>query len=412
MTENQLEKIAELLNSAKKNIKRKKYANAIKLLEELLQNEHEHVTKHEIITNARNLLKQIEKKENAIKSRNVFLSLFFVIALFIIFLHWMDVLSTTIEIHLSLSEFKISLNKKLEISSLRVKSIGLSLPDSLSIDVCSVKKASAYDKMGNPIDWQSINVGEQLVLKKEEDKLRLTLESDYLNLTSLLIDSSAELTLIHHKEIGNQISLRIYGGQIIGFIDTGEEITLTGSNFAFGSNYKNHHTQTKSLLITPFVNQINFETDNRDVEILLEFAETDQVTSAIMLATDVPIQAINFTRFFGDIEESTIEGDGLIYFSELDNKPFKIKEGDFLLIDRLKKFAIRKLQLNDRLKLVLEGKVGILKTGSKLFLYSRMPSWLDWLSTNHSTTLIIGTLISIFSLIIVITSYFKNFEKN
>ena len=124
-----------------------------------------------------------------------------------------------------------------------------------------------------------------------------------------------------------------------------------------------------------------------------------------------PINTIDFTRFVEDEQEPTLVQDGKLYLAELDKKQFTIREGDFIVLDKLKNFRIRKLYMKDQLLLTLQGRTGKLETGSQDFLYSRMPTWLDWLETNRFITLLLATIVPVFTALIVLLNRLRITEE-
>ena len=100
---------------------------------------------------------------------------------------------------------------------------------------------------------------------------------------------------------------------------------------------------------------------------------------------------------------------GIMCFPELNEKLRSVKTGDFVEISVLDTFQIQRLFIDRWIGLSLFGKVTDIRSGALLF--SRMPTYLEWLRSNNSLVIYIGTLTSVMSIILAVFYRLKIFDK-
>lgn len=92
---------------------------------------------------------------------------------------------------------------------------------------------------------------------------------------------------------------------------------------------------------------------------------------------------------------------GNIYFVSLNDRERKLRPGEMLHLDQAKgEFRTLSLQ-NDHIEIRFHGRVRGMSVGPDDDRRSLMPTWLEWLQARHSLSLLWGTALYVFGLIVV-----------
>lgn len=404
--------LQEKLNLAKKKIKQKKYMGALQLLQEIVQLEDTGLDKNAAITEAKNLVKKLKNDIRIWNFRISLISIFSATFLIIIMLSVIKVSSTQVEIHLNVREFGFRLSRDLNIFSIPAKEIGITHLDTLIMEVSSIETASEFDsETDKPLSWQKIESKGTIVVSGIDPNWSSTFNSSYLKLTSLYVDSGAYIQILSNPERANQINFIISKGAVYGSIDTGKELEFACSSCEIENGLVECNRSTKNLRLNLFDEQVQFQDFQQNITIGIELPGLQSISNQFSFGKGVFIDSISFSKFINETEESTIIEDGIINFIEMDNEKFVFREGDFVVLDKLKNFRIKKIQLDKSLHLILHGEVGCISTGFQSFERSRLPSWLQWFQKNPHFNLILATLIPVFLVILAIIKRLKIIEE-
>ncbi len=398
--------IQKKLESAKDLIRRKQHKNAIELLLQIDQ-----VDKNN--KEVRELLTQLEKRRRIRNFRIAMVSIFIATTISIAFLGWKKMSSTEVAIHLTANELSFTIDKNWTIYSIKTKSLGISHLEDFVLNPIRVEKAVEYDPDTNePSKWQEIDLQGELQIKHTDNDWKVSIESNYLKLSRLDISAGSTVKISMDEQIANRTHLTITNGTVFGTVETGNILMLTCNNCQIKNQLIRDNLSFDFLRIFTQSREIEFRSLNKSIDIILENPPNKQRNSTPNLfAKSININEIDFTRFEGNERESTITQEGKIFFAELDGKEFDIKAGDFILIDEMEDFQVKRLYLNNQIIISLYGKVKKLKSGTDKFLYSRIPTYLEWLHTNHSITIFLGTLIPVFSTILAIFYRLKSIKE-
>lgn len=395
--------IKKTIENAKDLLKDKKQSEAVELLQQVMRVEKEQAGTQALFEEARALSTRLIHNKK-VKNFRVFLVSALIITLIVIaFLAWKKVEATEVELKLTVNEFTFRLNEPWLIHSLAMKSLGLSHLDNLSLDATRLEEAIEYDPDTSlPVGWQNISIGNPLNIVRTRDNWSVSIKSSYLRVANVAIDSGATITIAAYKQSKNQFRISISGGAVSGTIGTGDTLSLSCTSCQIEGKPNDLFSRARNLRVVTLDNQLSFTDLNNYLEIVIRIPQNEITPDPFILGKSISIDQIDFTRLEGNAKESTIIQDGLVYFAELDGKEHLIKDGDFLTVDGLENFQIKRLFLEDQLRISSRGSVKKLKSGTQEFLYSRIPSYLEWLYTNQSFTLFVATLIPIFSTIFAI----------
>jgi hypothetical protein len=389
--------IRSKLGSARKLIKRKRFKDANKLLMEICQQDKDN-------KEAQELVDKLEKGRRAINFRIMVIAIFLISVTVIAVLGWTELHSTEISLQLTVNQFTFTLDEDWEIYSVEAKTIGLSHLDDLELFPDIVEIAVSYEiETGQPLEWKTGVVESGFPVIRTTEYWNLSLQSDYLNLSSLSVDSGATVKIAVDEQNNNKLLLSISKGVVYGTVETDTMLVLK-CNRCRTENYDDEgNSSFKTFRIVTRNREIDFQDLNHSIDIILELPDEPLKPGLYTLGKSISIAKIDFLSDEGGEIESTILEDGKIYFAELDEQEFNLKNGDFLEINGLENFQIERLYLNNQIKLSLYGEVRDLNSGALLF--SRMPTYLEWLHANNSIALFVGTLIPVLS--IILASFYR-----
>jgi hypothetical protein len=129
--------------------------------------------------------------------------------------------------------------------------------------------------------------------------------------------------------------------------------------------------------------------------------------SSQLAATDLNLfQVDEFQMTRGTIvrQTSTIRS-GSLYFVSLNDKEHKLRAGEMLRFDQVQG-EFREIKLaGDQLEVKFHGRVRGLSVGSPENRRSIMPTWLEWLVARHSVSLVWGTALYLFTLVVAVARW-------
>lgn len=396
-TENKrrVEAFLEKLASARRLIRRKRYKEANVIAQGIYENDQYNIE-------AEKLLSFLEKRRKIWNFRVMVVSIFLVTVAFFAFLTWKEVSSTEISIDLVVKQLSFTLSRTWNLYGIETVTFGISHLEDLELEPKTMETAVAYDpKTDQPIRWRSVNFRNPIQIKRTQDFWNVSIQSNYLKLSSLSIDSGATVTLaVNEQGQGqNQILISIIDGTAFGAVETNDTLMLSCNGCQVNAQFEVDANSSNFRIVTR-EREIQFRDLHKSIDIILRIPHPSSNSKPYVLGKSIDIKNVDFTVFEGDKRESTIIQDSKIYFAELDRKEFDIRNGDFVFIEELEDFTIKRLILNNQMQVSLQGRVRDLKSGTKAFLYSRLPSYLEWLQTNQSISIFFATLIPIFSLIL------------
>jgi hypothetical protein len=386
--------ITSKLESVKEFILNKQLKKANILLHEVLQKDKNN-------KDAQELFSQLEDGRRISNFRKSLIVIFLITAVSISILGWVEVHSTKVSIEIIVNQASFTLSNDWNIYSIDAKSIGISHMDDLCLSPQRVAMATDFEsKTDQPIKWITKDIDDDFHIKGNNEYWNVKLESPYLNLSSLFIGFGSNVKMTMNEKDENKIILSISNGKVSGTIETDTTFTLKGNRIQTIKHFNEKHSPSKLLKIFTQNREIDFQDLNHSISIVLEFPQDQLKMELYTFGKSIAINEIDFIYNEAGEKESTILKDGKITFPELDAKEFNLKAGDFLFVNDLENFQIKRLFVNDHIKLSLFGDVHDLKSGA--ILYSRMPTYLEWLHNNYSIAIFIGTLIPVFSTLLAI----------
>jgi hypothetical protein len=325
----------------------------------------------------------------------------------VIVLNLWPVASTAVEIELVVNRLSFTIGQNLEIHGLASKRISISHLDNLELTPLELEEASNYDiNTDLPNQWQRLEVDGPLQINRSRDDWRFSITSAYLR-TRLGLDAGSTVTIENHEHTRNQLTIHVKDGGVTGAVNTADTFILNCIDGKIGAGLKKTVESFKDLRIATD-EEIQFRDLNGSIGLVLEFPAQLPKSKFYLLEKAIKIEALNLTRLVGGKSESTIIADGTIYLWELDGKQIKIRTDDFLAVDGFKDFQIKRLSFDNQLKVSLVGEVSVLKSGgSQEFLYSRLPSRLEYCRTNPSWRRVSVTLVMVITGIVAIFRFFK-----
>ena len=348
----------------------------------------------------------LEKSQpnNRIKQFRIAVLAIFLITTFITaLLHWLKVDSTLVELQLTVNEFSFTLKEDWLFFSLVTDNIKMSHLENLTINVLSVEQAmSFHPETDQPQNWREIEFAEQLGIERTTDNWNAAIVSSYLNLTDLSITAGSHIRMVLNNSATKLMNLQISNGSVNGTMNTADTLLLTCSNCRFNNEATSSNVSSYSLKIIPFDNQITFKDLQKSLQLEVSFPETELTVDPVSLAQNMSIQAIDFTRLTHDKRETTITKPGAIFFTDFNNKKLDIDEGDFITLEPLQNFRIKKMHVTDNIVLTLQGRTSKLVAGAGESFKSRMPSRLEWLYANQFIMFVLATIIPAVSVIVAI----------
>ena len=391
------------LQFAKEFMLKKRFKNANRTLLEIF-----HIDRNNI--EAKNLLTQLNEGRRIFIFRFTIIAIFIITATIIAIFGWLELNSTEVSIQISVNQVSFTLDEDWQIYSVETESIGISHLNDLNLFPDRVAIATDYEsETYQPIKWLTTDVLDTFQLKHTDAFWNVYIQSAYLNLSSLVVDSGSTIKIVSDQQDKSKLIMNITNGNVSGTVETDTTIILKCNRGQTENYFEGVKSSFNTFKIFTQNREISFQDLNRSIDIILEFPQNVLESDFYAFAKSVAVKKISFMSDEGGDIESTIIQDGKIIFSELDAKEFNIKTGDFLEIDGLKNFQIKRLFLNEQIKISLYGNVHDLKSGP--LLYSRMPTYLEWLNNNYSIAIYIGTLISVFSTIIAVFYRLKIFKN-
>jgi hypothetical protein len=98
---------------------------------------------------------------------------------------------------------------------------------------------------------------------------------------------------------------------------------------------------------------------------------------------------------------------GMLYFESLGGKEYRLRSGQEIRFE-FSEGEIRTLELkDDRIAFEFHGRVKGMTTGSNDSQVSLMPTYLEWLSARHGLSLLWGTTLYIFGVILSVVRWWK-----
>lgn len=357
--------------------------------------------------------KQTSNQKYYKNKKNIYYLLIFIflfIAIIVAFLNWCKVKSTEVTLDLIVDHLSFKLSESLNIFSIEAKTLGISHLNELVLSPAIKIEEHIPNGLenGQQIKWHTMKIQDSVRITPITDYWNVSLKSEYLNLSSLYIDSGSTVTFSVDEYKQNQYLLLVNNGNVIGTIETGDIFEIACNNCKIKNLQNANNITSRTLRVHTKNCEIEFNDLNELIQIVFSIPESYPKTIPYIIGKSIDIEEIKFTTLEGKEIGSTIVKDGSIYLAELDGKKINIKAGDLLVIKGLKNFQITRLILDDQIRVTLHGKVKKLESGTHRFLYSRMPSYLEWLHTNRSFTLYIATLLPILSGIFAVIFHLKN----
>lgn len=253
----------------------------------------------------------------------------------------------------------------------------------------AMEVATAYEHdTGVPIAWRRLAAGADLRIAPATGPSALVLEGVKIN--RLEVGPGSTLTFDWHRESRHVLDLHLEGPATHLEVASGEVLLLSCDNCRvegsavfdrFGSKVLRWHAGRPQV--------ISIGARSKLMTLVVELSGARRVVEA-----GIPVrEKVRFTRLNERWLESTVlSDDGRILFAET-GEELEIREGDFVLLDRLEHFRLKSLELGDGLEVELHGRAGVLETGPARFTRNRLPSYLEWIYTRESWLLYLNALV-------------------
>jgi hypothetical protein len=294
---------------------------------------------------------------------------------------------TEIELDLSLSEVSFGLPQQQVLTDvMKLSDLGVSGLQEIQLPRSETQDARAFRASDGPGFAIRLSTG-------SEGKQKGT-----VTLAALPLPAGAHVWL-RPTEIPQQFRLSIKGAELILRADVDGPV---GIGLPDTPPQRLKFSSPKSILMRSGSNDI-------DLDIKLS-AASKSIFSPQLFVTD-----LSFFRVDQLLEpERTIVRrvstilSGALYFEELSSKERRLRSGEAIRFES-SKGEIRTLQLHDdHMTIAFHGQVSDMTTGAGTSRSSLMPTYLEWLRARHSLSLLWGTTLYVFGLIVGVLRWWSN----
>jgi hypothetical protein len=228
-----------------------------------------------------------------------------------------------------------------------------------------------------------------------ESAVRLSVVSDgkvqgSINLATMVLPAETHVSMRHH-ELPRQYRLSLKGKnlELRADLNGPVQVVLAGR----GSKQFN--------FATPQAVHLRSGTDDVDLDLMFPDSAKGGFSSQL------PANSLSLFRIdeFLDIQHTVVRQastilSGTLTFESLNGEEHKLRPGEMIRFEQIHG-EIRTLHLqNDQIDLKYHGRVRGMSAGSGENRRSLMPTWLDWLRARHGLSLLWGTAIYLFGLIV------------
>jgi hypothetical protein len=338
--------------------------------------------------------RQLKPRRHWLRNRRILLILpFAVTAIVLAPLHFLKK-STEVEINLKVSGVSFVIGEPSStgfLNEIRTRSITLQSFQRIEPIPGSLEIATNYNA-DPPSGWLPISRQAKIRIAPRSEFASITLNNVTLSYLTIQPDSFMTLSSIQNES--NSLKVDIHGAGAGGHIIAGKPLILS-CNYCEVSGLPADYDFASKLL------QISSE---REHEIYF-WGQSETITVAIeplpkriLEEHSIHIKGrVDFTHLEETSRMSTIIGEkGEITFKELEKKrPVPVGSEDYVILDDLENFFIKKLHIENGINLIFHGRVGKLATGPEGYVKNRLPSFLEWLYARESWLLYLTVLVSI-----------------
>ncbi len=347
---------------------------------------------------ARELLARVNKHQKVKNFRAVLIVATLLSVLLIVFLCVAKVWSTEVVVKLATDEISFVIDEKWEVHSIATPLLGISHLDDLELSFKRIERAINNDLRNDLANsWRTLQLKSPLRMRKLPglELWNVAVQSSYLKLSTLTFQPGAQITITKGAN-QNEFRINALRAEVFGTIETNDTLMLSCNGCQVES--LNDNDSAYNFRMVTAQREIEFNDREQSLNLTLSLPEI----KPLILGKSIAISKIDFTKEENNKRTTTIQGNGLIRFSEIDGKEVSIEEGDFLTLGGLGEFRIKRLYIGDRIQVVLQGQVEELKTGAESFMYSRLPTYAEWLRANQIITILAALGLPILSIILAI----------
>lgn len=317
--------------------------------------------------------------------RNVRLLLILPFAVTAVVLAPLGILRKSAEVDISLKvsrvSFKIGEQGSALFRGLTTSAFSLLSFQEVNLGLGILENTTTIDpESGTPTEWRPMGKRAEARVISRDHFSSVTLQDVSVNHLAIPPGSVATLSWLESEP--NLLRLRIDGEGAAGTIVAGRELVLSCSACAVSDVPSDGDVGSKFL---------RFATDRRHV---VSFRGRPEGTTFAfelhpgmkLVEQNVSIDGdVDFTQLEGRHRISTvIDGGGKITLEELGGKEVKIAAGDFVVVEDVKHFFLKTLQVEDGITVVLHGRAGRLESGPPGFVKDRLPSILEFLYASET----------------------------
>ena len=346
------------------------------------------------MSNEDNQQRELSQRQTQLRKFRLLLIVIYVIGAAILTPLFLIRMNTCVEIYLEVSRMSFVLgenNSSDLFSSFKMNSLSLTNFEEINLGSGNLQIAAVSDPdNGIPINWQNISLASSTSILPDDDFASVSMEDVTLN--QLNINPSSVITVSSFEKQPGYLSLVIDEMQSSGRIAVNKEFRFS-CDYCRVSNLSNSYSFDSKILRFQDEREhvINFWGLNESIALHFEVPSEANIAEKNISIKD----GVDFiTHRDGRLESTVLGNNGKIVFKELNDKTVEISSGDFVILDNLKDFSVRSLQVSDRIDVVLHGSVGKLAIGTENHLKDQRPRILEWIKAREVWTLYLGALVA------------------
>jgi len=337
--------------------------------------------------------RQLKPDRRRFRNRRILLILpFAVTAIVLAPLHFLKK-STEVEINLKVSGVSFVIGEPSStgfLNPIRTRSITLQSFQRIEPIPGSLEIATNYNADA-PSGWLPISRQAKIRIAPRNEFASITLNNVMLSYLDIQPDSFMTLSSIQNEP--NSLKVDIHGAGAGGRILAGKTLLLSCNYCEVSGLPADYDFDSKFLrLSNEREHEIYFWGQSETTTVAIE-----PLRKRILEEHSIHIKGrVDFTHLEETSRMSTIidEG-GKIKFKELEKKDVPVGSEDYVILDDLENFFIKKLHIENGINLIFHGRVGKLATGPEGYVKNRLPSFLEWLYARESWLLYLTVLVSI-----------------
>ncbi|MDN5201879.1 hypothetical protein QQ008_10910 [Fulvivirgaceae bacterium BMA10] len=340
--------------------------------------------------------KKIPESVRIWKLRFSLIIVFIVSVLIVGILNIIPVRSTQVLLELDLDEFVAEGSAEFKLVNLQADYLNIAMLDTLDVPA---QQYLVGNQENNLRPFTKLAPFEPLRLSPRSDVWNVSASSEYLGL-NLQIHANSSLRFFSKSTSNGDFRMELLGGDLNGHVDTGDDVLLHCNNCLLSDDPERVQI-VKAMMLWE---ELKFRSRNGKMQLRAELSNNTK---------DIVIKNIeaDSLHFIKDLDQETTIIGGTITFPELDGVSVILRDGDYLTAHPKNSFRIRNIKINENITLLVQGEVVEIKTGIPDYMYSRMPTWYEWISTNRKTQFLTSSIVGLMTVILGILYKLKFLEK-